>query len=113
MIISIGVFSLLGRPEDIGDRLQRLAFVPLIGGLAYEAIKLSGKFAKAWFLKPVIFPGLMLQKITTSPPDDDQLTVAMAALRAVLTPEADDFRERVYYDLPVGAPNAAPEVESA
>lgn len=100
MLISIVVFSFLGRPEDIPDRLQRLAFVPLIGGLAYEAIKLSGKFSKAWILKPVIFPGLMMQKITTSNPDDDQLTVAMAALKATLTPEADDFKERVYYDMP-------------
>ena len=99
MLISIVVFSFLGRPETILDRLERLAFVPLIGGLAYEAIKLSGKFAKAWFLQPVIWPGLMMQKITTSPADDDQLTVAMAALRAVLTPEADDFKERVYYDI--------------
>jgi uncharacterized protein YqhQ len=98
MLISIVVFSFLGRPETIADRLERLAFVPLIGGLAYEAIKLSGRFAKAWFLKPVIFPGLMMQKITTSEPDDEQLTVSMAALRAVLTPEADDFKERIYYE---------------
>ena len=42
----------------------------------------------------------MMQKITTSEPDDEQLTVSMAALRAVLTPEADDFTERTYYDLP-------------
>ncbi|MCP4293781.1 MAG: DUF1385 domain-containing protein [bacterium] len=101
MLISILVFSLLGRPEEIVDRLQRIAFVPVIGGLAYEAIKLSGKYAKAWFLKPVILPGLLLQKITTSEPDDDQLTVSMAALRAVLTPEGDDFKERVYYDMPL------------
>ena len=67
MLISIVVFSFLGRPENVIDRLERLAFVPLIGGLAYEAIKLSGKFAKAWFLQPVIWPGLMMQKITTSP----------------------------------------------
>ena len=100
MLISIVVFSFLGRPEDIPDRLQRLAFVPLIGGLAYEAIKLSGKYGKSWWVKPAIWPGLMLQRITTSEPDDDQLTVAMAALRAALTPEADDFKERVYFDLP-------------
>ncbi len=100
MLISIVVFSFLGRPESIPDRLQRLAFVPVIGGLAYEAIKLSGKFSKAWFLKPFIWPGLMMQKITTSEPDDDQLTVGMAALKAALTPEADDFKERTYFDLP-------------
>jgi len=113
MLISIIVFSFLGRPEDIPDRLQRLAFVPLIGGLAYEAIKMSGKHAKAWFLQPVIFPGLMLQKITTSQPDDDQLTVGMAALRSVLTPESDDFRERIYYDLPAaGEPVSAEALTS-
>jgi len=100
MLISIVVFSFLGRPENIPDRLQRLAFVPLIGGLAYEAIKLSGKYGKSWFVRPAILPGLLLQRITTSEPDDDQLTVAMAALRAALTPEADDFKERIYYDLP-------------
>jgi uncharacterized protein YqhQ len=109
MLISIVVFSFLGRPHTLGDRLERLAFVPLIGGLAYEAIKLSGKYCRLWLLKPFIWPGLALQKITTKRPDDDQLTVAMSALRAVLTPEADDFRERVFYDLPSPAPVATAE----
>lgn len=106
MLISIVVFSFLGRPQTVPDRLERLAFIPLIGGLAYEAIKLSGKYCRLWILRPFILPGLWLQRITTKRPDDDQLTVAMAALRAVLTPEADDFHERVYYDLPVGGPAA-------
>jgi uncharacterized protein YqhQ len=91
----------------VGEQLLRLAFVPVIGGLAYEAIKLSGKFCDAWWLKPAIAPGLWLQKITTSEPEDDQLEVAMAALRAALTPEAENFRTRVYYDLPEDAPAAA------
>jgi len=107
MLISIVVFSFLGRPEGLADRLERLAYVPLIGGLAYEAIKLSGRYSKAWILKPFILPGLMMQKITTSNPDDDQLTVGLAALKAVLTPEADDFKERVYYDLPETDDSAA------
>lgn len=112
MLISIVVFSFLGRPETLAERLERLAFVPLIGGLAYEAIKLSGKYGRAWFVRPAILPGLALQKITTKEPDDDQLTVAMAALRAVLTPEADGFRERVYYDLPdAAAPGLTPAAE--
>ncbi|MFO7652817.1 MAG: DUF1385 domain-containing protein [Candidatus Krumholzibacteriia bacterium] len=100
MLISILVFVALGKPDSVGDRLERLLFVPLIGGLAYEAIKLSGRFATAWWLKPAIGPGLALQRITTSPPDDSQLEVGMAALRAVLAPEADGFATRVYYDLP-------------
>jgi uncharacterized protein YqhQ len=108
MIISILVFVFLGKPDSVGERLLRLAFVPLIGGLAYEAIKLSGKFCDAWWLKPAIQPGLWLQKITTSEPDDEQLEVAMAALRAVLTPEAEGFKTRIYYDLPEGETAADP-----
>ena len=106
MLISLVVFAFLGRPEDIGARLLRLAFVPVIGGLAYEAIKLSGKFKDSFIIKPFIWPGLMLQKITTSRPDDDQLEVAMAALKAVLTPEAEGFRERSYFEM------EAPRVEA-
>jgi uncharacterized protein YqhQ len=99
MIISIVVFVFLGKPDTVGERLLRLAFVPVIGGLAYEAIKLSGKYCDAWWLKPAIQPGLLLQRITTSEPDDDQLSVAMAALRAVLTPEAEGFKTRIYYEM--------------
>ena len=42
----------------------------------------------------------MMQRITTNEPDDSQLEVAMAALRAVLTPEAEGFATRTYYEMP-------------
>lgn len=106
MLISVVVFSFLGRPDDVGQRLLRLAFVPVIGGLAYEAIKLSGRFRNAWFVRPLIWPGLMLQKITTSRPDDSQLEVGLAALRAVLEPEPEGFRTRTY-DAPAAVPAEA------
>ncbi len=106
MLISIVVFVFLGKPETVGDRLLRLAFVPLIGGIAYEAIKLSGKYAKAAALKPFILPGLLLQKITTNEPDDSQLDVAMAALRAALVPEVDNFPTRTFFEPAAGDPVA-------
>ena len=117
MIISIVVFTFLGRPETVGERLIRLCFVPLIGGLAYEAIKLSGKFCDAIWLRPFIWPGLMLQRITTSEPTADQLTVGLAALKSVLTPEADGFREKTFYEEVAAVRNdggrAAEKVEDA
>ncbi len=96
MLISIGVFAFLGRPDDLGQRLLRLAFVPLIGGLAYETIKLSGRHAGSPWLRPFIWPGLMLQRITTSEPDDGMLDVSMSALRAVLEPEPAGAAERTW-----------------
>ncbi len=99
MAVSILVFLTLGRPEDLGDRLQRLAFVPLIGGIAYEVIKLSGRYQDRWWVRPVILPGLLLQRITTKEPSDDQVEVAMSALAAVLQEQAIDFAEETYLQL--------------
>ena len=84
IIVSILVFMFLGRPDSIGDRLLRLAFVPLIGGLSYELIRLSDKAHKTKMFRIFILPGLWLQKITTKEPDENQLEVALVALRTAL-----------------------------
>jgi len=84
MLVSVLVFVCLGKPETIGDRLLRFAFIPLIGGIAFEFIKLSAKPRFARWFKPAIWPGLALQRVTTSPPTDDMLEVAIAALEASL-----------------------------
>ncbi|MCI0495783.1 DUF1385 domain-containing protein [candidate division KSB1 bacterium] len=84
LVISVFVFMLLGRPETIADRLIRLAFVPLIGGISYEAIKLSDKMKNNPLVKLFIKPGLWLQKITAREPDESMLEVAIVALQGSL-----------------------------
>ena len=84
MLVSIFVFALLGKPETWGDRLERFAMIPVIGGISYEFIRLSAKEKFARFLKPAVWPGLTLQKVTTAEPSDDMLEVAIAALEACL-----------------------------
>ena len=60
-----------------------------IAGLAYEMQKLSAKYcAKSAFFRALIKPGLWLQRITTQPPSDEQLEVALVAVRKVLQREA-------------------------
>jgi len=84
LIVSILVFIFLGKPHTIGDRLLRLAFVPVIGGISYELIKLSDKFRGNQLLQLFYAPGLWLQRITTQEPDEKQLEVAVVALKAAL-----------------------------
>ena len=84
LLLSIFVFMLLGRPESVVDRLIRLAFVPLIGGISYEVIKLSDRNKNNAFVKLFIGPGLWLQKITAREPDDSMLEVAIVALKGSL-----------------------------
>jgi len=88
MMISIVVFVFLGKPHTIGDRLLRFAMIPLIAGISFEFIKMSAKERFAKVFAPAIWPGLALQKITTQPPSDDMLEVAIAALEACLDHQA-------------------------
>ncbi len=88
MMVSIVVFVFLGKPETIGDRLRRFAMIPLIAGISFEFIKLSARERFSRAFKPMIWPGLALQKITTQPPTDDMLEVAIAALEACLDHQA-------------------------
>ncbi len=84
LLVSILVFMALGRPDSILDRLIRLAFVPLIGGISYEAIKLSDKKKNSPIINLFIKPGLWLQKITAREPDESMLEVALVALKGSL-----------------------------
>ena len=84
MIVSIFVFMTLGRPETVGDRLFRLAFIPVIGGISYELIRLSDRGFQNRFWRMFILPGLWLQHLTTREPDESQLEVAIVALKAAL-----------------------------
>lgn len=64
--------------------LGRIVLLPVIAGLGYEIIRLSGKFRTNSFVKLLIAPGLWLQKITTKEPSDKQMEVGIASLKAVL-----------------------------
>ncbi|MCA9751380.1 MAG: DUF1385 domain-containing protein [Gemmatimonadetes bacterium] len=85
MLVSIFVFALLGKPETVGERLLRIAFVPVIGGLSYEVIRFSAKIENTWLGKALAAPGKALQLLTTAAPDDTQVEVAVASLKVALT----------------------------
>lgn len=84
MLVSVVVFMFLGKPDTVAERLLRLAFVPLIGGISYEFIRLSEKASQHPISRLFVLPGLWLQNITTKEPDDNQLEVALVALRCAL-----------------------------
>ena len=86
MIISMVVFFFV-RVDEIWLRLLlRVLFVPLIAGMSYECIRWAGR-SQSVFVKVVSYPGICLQKITTSEPDDAQIEVAIAAMKEVLEDE--------------------------
>ena len=89
MIITIFVFTLFGTPGIWWRIGSRVVAIPVIAGLAYEALRLGAKFHGSAMMRALMAPGLWLQRITTQPPDRGQIQVAIASFGEVLRREAE------------------------
>ena len=87
MIVSIFVFAFLGRPPLYLRIISRILVIPLVAGISFEIIRFSGRHHKNRFLRIIMYPGLLLQKLTTREPSDDQIEVALAAFNKVMADE--------------------------
>lgn len=83
MVLAIAVFSFVGVPGLVWLIISRLVGIPLLVGLSYEVIKYAGRHKNSKFMQVVMYPGLLLQKLTTREPDLSQIEVAIEALKGV------------------------------
>jgi uncharacterized protein YqhQ len=88
MVVAVFVFAPLGTPAWYWLFASRIVGIPLVAGLAYEAIKWMGRNRTKRWARALMWPGLKLQLLTTREPDVAQLAVAIAALEAVLAVES-------------------------
>ena len=85
MVVSILVFALIPHHLSFGYKVaSRVVFIPLIAGLAYEIIRFADKKRERKSMQVFIKPGLWLQRMTAREPSEDQIEVALRALREVL-----------------------------
>ena len=87
MLISMFIFTFLGWPSLLERIASRVVLMPVIAGVSYEIIRFAGAHNDNKLVHMAIMPGLLLQKLTTRQPDDSQIEVAIASLKAVLPPE--------------------------
>ena len=87
MVVAILVFVFVPREPLWWLVTSRIVFIPLIAAVAYEVIRLSGRYEDNPMVRLISAPNLLLQKLTTRWPDDDQIEVAVAAMETAL--EAD------------------------
>ena len=81
MIVSILIFSLTGWGSLLERLLLRIILIPVVTGVSYELIRFLGR-NNGNLAKIIAYPGLKLQLLTTKEPDDSQIEVAIAALKA-------------------------------
>lgn len=87
MLISMFIFTFLGWPSLWERIASRIILMPVIAGVSYELIRYAGAHTDNPLVRIAITPGLLLQKLTTRQPDDSQIEVAIASLKAVVSPE--------------------------
>ena len=88
MLVSIFIFMLIDIDNMWLRFLSRIAFVPLIAGLSYEIIRFAGR-SDSFLVRFISYPGMGLQRLTTAEPDEEQLAVAICAMKGVLEEEGD------------------------
>ncbi|MEG2174685.1 MAG: DUF1385 domain-containing protein [Oscillospiraceae bacterium] len=87
LIVSVLVFSWVTWSSVLMRIMLKLICLPLVVGIAYEIIKLSGRYDNL-ITRIVSAPGLWLQRLTTREPDDQQIEVAIASMEPCI-PQAD------------------------
>jgi uncharacterized protein YqhQ len=98
MVVALFVFAPLGKPAWYWLFASRVVGIPIVAGIAFEIIKLFGKNRSKRWARALMWPGMQLQKLTTRPPNLEQLAVAIASLEAVLSvenPEEASDEDRV------------------
>ena len=103
-LVSILVFSCLGPflPQlglgKLADNLLffalKLPFLPLIAAITFELQRVLAKYCSTGPLSLLLWPGFLVQKITTIEPDDQQLEVALSALLVTLRVETGEAAVR-------------------
>lgn len=70
--------------QSLGFFVLKLPLLPVVAAITYEIQRVFAKYCTTGPLQALLWPGFLVQKITTAPPTDDQLEVALASLRTAL-----------------------------
>ena len=91
VVVSILVFAFVPRSDLVWLILSRIVLIPVIAAISYEIIRFSGAHRANPLTRLFIYPGLLLQRLTTRVPDDSQIEVAIQAMATALA--ADEGRQ--------------------
>jgi uncharacterized protein YqhQ len=93
VVISVLVFGLFGRPSLLLRIASRIVLIPVVVGISYEWLKFAARHDQSWWMRVLLYPGLLMQRLTTREPDDDMIEVAVVALKRVLREDGQPVGE--------------------
>jgi uncharacterized protein YqhQ len=91
MVLSILVFAQIPQAWPLWAKaLSRVVLIPVIAGASYEVMKLGDRYRDRSILQLFLLPGLLMQRMTTREPTDDQIEVALIALKEAISEKGAD-----------------------
>jgi uncharacterized protein YqhQ len=84
ILLSILMFSLVGRQSPIVMVVSRIILIPVIAAIGYEILRFGARHRGNPLVKVLLYPGLLVQMITTKRPSDDMIEVAIVSMEEAL-----------------------------
>jgi uncharacterized protein YqhQ len=89
ILISIVAFSLVGRQSPFVMVASRILLIPVIAAVGYEILRLGARHRGNPVVKVLMYPGILVQMITTKQPTDDMIEVAIVAMEETLRADGE------------------------
>src|SRR6188472_1339077 len=116
ILLSILMFSLVGRQTPIVMIVSRILLIPVIAAIGYEILRFGARHRGNPVVKVLLYPGLLVQKITTKQPTDDMIEVAIVSMEQALIADGEsvpagsaDFAQRPMRLGPAPATDTTPQ----
>ena len=84
ILLSILAFSLVGRQAPLVMIASRILLIPVIAAVGYELLRLGAQHRSNPIVKVIMWPGILVQMITTKQPTDDMIEVAIVSLEQTI-----------------------------
>jgi uncharacterized protein YqhQ len=91
--LSIVAFSLVGRQSPVVMVGSRILLIPVIAAVGYELLRLGARHRGNPIVRAIMWPGILVQKITTRQPTDDMIEVAIVAMEEALRADGEALPE--------------------
>jgi len=93
IMLSIIAFSLVGRQTPVVMIGSRIILIPVIAAIGYEILRFGARHRANPLVKVLMYPGILVQKITTRQPTDDMIEVAIVSMEQALQADGEDLPE--------------------
>ena len=89
VMLSIFAFSLVGQQPPLLMIASRFILIPVLAAVGYEILKLGARYRSNPVIRVIMYPGILVQKITTKRPSDDMIEVAIVSMEEALTADGE------------------------